>query len=61
MQSDIKKQVQEKYAEIAEQADAAGCCGPTGCCGVSSVEITMIGDEYNGIEGHVADADLGLG
>ncbi len=61
MENEIKKQVQEKYAEIAVQASNSGCCGPTGCCGVSSVEITMIGDEYSGIEGHVADADLGLG
>ncbi len=61
MENEIKKQVQEKYAEIAIQGDSSNCCGPTGCCGVSTIEITMIGDEYNGIEGHVADADLGLG
>ncbi len=61
MENEIKKQVQEKYAEIAIQGDSSNCCGPTGCCGVSTIEITMIGDEYNGIKGHVADADLGLG
>lgn len=61
MENEIKKQVQEKYAEIAILGDSSNCCGPTGCCGVSTIEITMIGDEYNGIEGHVADADLGLG
>ena len=61
MQNDIKAQVKEKYAEIAVQGDSNNCCGPTGCCGVSTIEITMIGDEYKGIEGHVPDADLGLG
>lgn len=61
MQNDIKTQVKEKYAEIAIQADSSSCCGSSGCCGVSTVEITMIGDEYTGVEGHVADADLGLG
>jgi len=61
MQNDIKTEVKEKYAEIAIQGDSGNCCGPTGCCGVSTIEITMIGDEYKNIEGHVAEADLGLG
>lgn len=52
----IKAVVREKYAEAARTPDA-GCCGD-GCCGD---DLTMIDDEYEGIAGYVADADLGLG
>jgi len=55
----LKTQVREKYGEIANQAsEKKGCgCG----CSSSSVEFSMIGDEYNKVDGYVADADLGLG
>lgn len=59
---DIKLVVKEKYGEIAKQSlltKNSSCCGSSGCC--SDLEFSMIGDEYIGIEGHVADADLGLG
>ncbi|NJK98216.1 MAG: arsenite methyltransferase [Bacteroidetes bacterium] len=58
---DLKLIVKEKYGEIAMQANpgAASCCGTSGCCG--ELEFSMIGDEYNNIEGHVKEADLGLG
>ncbi len=49
--ADVKAVVREKYAEIA--AGAGTCCG--------SAEISMIGDAYDGLDGYVADADLGLG
>jgi arsenite methyltransferase len=53
---DVKTIVQEKYTEIA-RAGQAGCgCG----CGCGT-DVSMIGDEYKGVEGYVADADLGLG
>jgi SAM-dependent methyltransferase len=51
--SDIKSLVREKYGAIATAAPAAGCCGGSGSC--------LVGDAYDGIEGHVAEADLGLG
>lgn len=54
----IKEEVRRKYDEIAVNNQKAGCCGPS-CCGAS--DITMIGDEYDGVEGYFADADLGLG
>ena len=54
----IKEEVRRKYDEIAVKGQKAGCCGPS-CCGAS--DVTMIGDEYDGVEGYVADADLGLG
>jgi SAM-dependent methyltransferase len=59
---DLKLIVKEKYGEIASQSvilKQGGCCGTDSCCG--DLEISMIGDEYNNVEGHNPDADLGLG
>jgi len=59
----IKNVVKEKYTQIARENNAnnpSSCCGPATCCG-SNLEVSMIGDEYNGIEGYNPDADLGLG
>ena len=53
----IRDQVREKYAEIATgktSGCAPSCCGETG-------GVNMIGDAYNGVAGHMAEADLGLG
>lgn len=57
----IKQTVRAKYAEIAQQdrADnAASCCGSGGC---STEVYNIMTDDYAGLEGHVAEADLGLG
>ena len=58
-----KQTVKQKYSEIALGAPGQGCCGPaSSCCGGSDqLNFTMIGDEYNSVDGHVAEADLGLG
>lgn len=59
---DLKLVVKEKYGAVANQSlllSQQGCCGTTGCC--TDLEISMIGDEYNDVKGHFADADLGLG
>ena len=59
---DLKLVVQEKYGVIAKQSlllNQTSCCGTSGCCG--DLEIKMIGDEYQNIDGHYKDADLGLG
>ena len=69
----IKEVVRQKYSAIAEQPDANGCCGPTSCCDQSrpgpfslgpeiesNVPIVMAQD-YQELNGYVADADLGLG
>ena len=54
----IKSTVREKYGEIARQSSEKPGCG----CGCSSTsEFSMIGDEYNEVDGYVPDADLGLG
>ena len=62
MSKNLKAIVKERYRQIAQQSktqNESSCCGSSGCCGES--EISMIGDEYTGIDGHIADADLGLG
>ncbi|MEZ5841406.1 MAG: arsenite methyltransferase [Hyphomicrobiales bacterium] len=53
----IRKVVRDTYAGIA--VGSAGSCG-TSCCAPEK-GIDMIGDAYDGVAGHVADADLGLG
>jgi arsenite methyltransferase len=51
----LKAIVKEKYGEIAVLNSS--------CCGGSKkvVDYSMINDEYNGIEGYLPEADLGLG
>lgn len=63
MQTDeqLKDLVRQKYSEIAEQdksENAASCCG-SGCC--STEVYNIMTDDYDGINGYTADADLGLG
>lgn len=60
---ELKKVVKEKYGEIAKAAKTTSCCGPT-CCGDTEAKIvgyTVMRDEYDNLEGYVADADLKLG
>lgn len=56
-ETELKNIVRDKYAAIAKNPSKGGCCD--GECG--GVEYSFIGDEYEGKEGYVADADLGLG
>lgn len=59
---DLKLIVKEKYEQIAQQSliqEQTSCCGTSDCCG--ELGISMIGDEYTNVDGHIADADLGLG
>ncbi len=58
---EIKQLVREKYGEIAEQSkemNAASCCGAGGC---STVDYTIMSEDYKSTDGYVAEADLGLG
>ncbi len=52
--NELKQLVREKYGTIAEQS---GSCG----CGCSSVDYTVMAENYSELSGYVADADLGLG
>lgn len=57
----LKELVKEKYGQIALQSkdtNASSCCGATGC---STIDYTVMADDYTHLEGYVADADLGLG
>lgn len=47
--------MRQKYAQVARENSGCGCCG----CGPD--DVNMIGEAYDGVEGYVADADLGLG
>ncbi len=67
---DIKNAVRERYGRIAASRSGDDCCGAgetaQSCCGQPSdpsaaIEYSMIGDAYDIVEGHEADADLGLG
>lgn len=60
--TEIKNVVREKYSAIAEQTrsqNASSCCGATACCTGDADEI--MAEDYTGLDGYVADADLGLG
>ena len=60
--NDLKLVVKEKYGAIANQSsliNQSSCCGTSSCCG--ELEFSMICDEYQNVEGHMTDADLGLG
>ncbi|MCK7532181.1 MAG: methyltransferase domain-containing protein [Marinilabiliales bacterium] len=54
----IKEVVREKYSLIAN-GESGSCCGGSSCCGGDS--YTVFSDDYGTREGHVEDADLGLG
>jgi len=61
-EKDIKDIVREKYGAIAHQSkqqNASSCCGGTSCC--SSVEYSVMAEDYSTLPGYVADADLALG
>ena len=58
----LKQIVKEKYSQIAEQSKSqneSSCCGAT--CGCSTIDYTVMADDYTKVDGYVADADLGLG
>lgn len=66
----LREAVRAKYAAIATSSASGedgstddACCGPScGCAsGDESGVSSMIGDEYDGVEGYVAEADLKLG
>lgn len=51
----MKANVLDKYDAIARSDGTSGCgCG-------CSTDVSMIGDEYDGVDGYVAEADMKLG
>ena len=57
----LRRAVRAKYAAVA-RGEALSCCGPVGACApAEATEVNMIGDAYDGVDGYVEAADLGLG
>src|SRR6478736_418132 len=58
----LKNVVKEKYSQIAEQSKStneSSCCGATSGC--STIDYTVMADDYSNLKGYTPDADLGLG
>lgn len=58
---ELKKMVQDKYAEIANQSkddNTVSCCGVGGC---STVDYAIFAEDYSKLKGYNEAADLGLG
>ncbi|MBS1532770.1 MAG: arsenite methyltransferase [Bacteroidetes bacterium] len=58
---ELKELVRRKYSEIAlqeKETNQSSCCG-SGCC--SDEVYNIMTDDYTGLKGYNADADLGLG
>ena len=59
----FRQAVRNKYGAVA-RGEALSCCGPAEACAptdVRSIEVNMIGDAYDGVDGYVDAADLRLG
>ena len=59
--SHLKELVKEKYGQIADQSkttNETSCCGAGSC---STLDYTVMADDYTKIEGYASEADLGLG
>jgi arsenite methyltransferase len=58
----LKQIVKEKYSEIANQSktqNESSCCGSS-CCSTDT-DSAIMAENYDKLQGYVADADLGLG
>ena len=67
-QDDIRQQVRESYAEVAEASNQGGCCGvESSCCGVSdeaainTLISTRLGYSEDDLKHTPDGADMGLG
>jgi arsenite methyltransferase len=58
---EIKNQVKNKYGEIALQTKQGCGCGGGSCCSGEDIDYTIMSENYSGLDGYVADADMGLG
>lgn len=59
--SQLKELVKEKYGQIADQSktvNETSCCGAGSC---STLDYTVMADDYTKLEGYAAEANLGLG
>jgi len=56
---EIKQVVRDKYAQIVTEAEEKekSCC----CCGKDEFDYSIMSDQYDHLDGYVADANLNLG
>ena len=62
MNERLKDIVRSKYNQIALQSkeqNQSSCCGSTSSC--FDMDYTIMSDDYSGVQGYNAEADLGLG
>lgn len=60
----IKEMVKQKYGAIAKQSkqqNQSSCCGSSCGCSSSSVEFSVMAEDYAQLDGYVPEADLALG
>jgi SAM-dependent methyltransferase len=58
----IKNIVRDKYGEIAKKTKTSENCGCScGCGPTADTDYSVFNDDYQNLEGYVADADLNLG
>ncbi|TAF64492.1 MAG: methyltransferase domain-containing protein [Cytophagales bacterium] len=59
----LKQLVREKYAQIATQSKTQNETSACGCgsCGDSTIDYSIMADDYSNLQGYEAAADLGLG
>jgi len=58
---ELKEIVKATYTKVASQtksANAASCCGATGC---STIDAAVMAEDYTDLKGYAPEADLGLG
>ena len=59
-EDEVRTRVRQRYGAIARET--ASCCGPSCCAPEMAPDgLNVIGDAYQGVAGHVAEADLNLG
>lgn len=61
-EQELKNLVKEKYSQIALQSktmNETSLCGVS--CGCSTIDYTVMADDYSNLQGYNAEADLGLG
>nr|WKN34573.1 arsenite methyltransferase [Tunicatimonas sp. TK19036] len=58
----LKKQVQQKYSQMARDGQHNGCGEPSSCSPTDRGSLyTIMSDDYTTLQGYNPDADLGLG
>ena len=57
----IKEVIKEKYGSIAKQTEQSDCGCSCGCMPSTTIDYTVMSDDYTTKDGYLPEADLGLG